>query len=92
MRLLFPFLSLLIAVPGLAKDVHVKGYYRSNGTYVQPHIRSSPDSVKWNNYGSNTNGNGYQPASQRDADGDGTPNYRDYDDDNDGLYDDYDSN
>lgn len=22
--------------------VHVKGYYRSNGTYVQPHTRSSP--------------------------------------------------
>jgi hypothetical protein len=24
------------------KTVHVKGYYRKNGTYVQPHTRSAP--------------------------------------------------
>lgn len=30
--------------------VHVNGYYRSNGTYVQPHIRSNPDGIKSNNY------------------------------------------
>jgi len=28
----------------LAEDVHVKGYYRSDGTYVQPHMRYTPDS------------------------------------------------
>jgi hypothetical protein len=32
-------------------DVHVNGYTRKDGTYVQPHYRSAPDSVKWNNYG-----------------------------------------
>jgi hypothetical protein len=25
------------------------GYYRSNGTYVEPHIKTTPDNYKWNN-------------------------------------------
>jgi hypothetical protein len=29
------------ATTGRPKTVHVKGYYRKNGTYVQPHYRSS---------------------------------------------------
>jgi hypothetical protein len=33
-----------------SSDVYVKGYYRSDGTYVQPHYRSAPDSSVWNNY------------------------------------------
>jgi len=32
-------------------DVYVHGYTKSNGTYVAPHVRSSPDAYKWNNYG-----------------------------------------
>lgn len=32
-------------------DVSVKGYYRKDGTYVQPHTRSRPDSNPTNNYG-----------------------------------------
>ena len=37
--------------------VSVKGYYRSNGTYVQPHYRSNPDGNPYNNwsYPGNTN-------------------------------------
>jgi hypothetical protein len=31
--------------------VHVNGYYRSNGTYVQPYERTAPDSSPYNNYG-----------------------------------------
>ena len=31
--------------------VQVKGYYRSNGTYVKPHVRSSPNGLKYDNYG-----------------------------------------
>lgn len=31
-------------------DVYVRGYYRSNGTYVQPYYRSKPDGIKTNNY------------------------------------------
>lgn len=29
--------------------VQVRGYTRSDGTYVQPHTRTAPDGVKWNN-------------------------------------------
>lgn len=32
--------------------VNVRGYYRSNGTYVAPHIRSNPDGNPYNNLGS----------------------------------------
>lgn len=37
--------------------VYVHGYYRSNGTYVQPHYRSNPDGNPYNNwsYPGNTN-------------------------------------
>ena len=38
-------------------DTYVRGYYKSNGTYVQPHYRSSPNSTtsdNWSTYG-NTN-------------------------------------
>ena len=31
-------------------DVYVRGYTKSNGTYVAPHRRSNPNSVKWDNY------------------------------------------
>lgn len=31
--------------------VSVRGYYRSNGTYVAPHIRSNPDGNPYNNFG-----------------------------------------
>jgi hypothetical protein len=31
-------------------QVKVKGYYKSNGTYVAPHVRSSPNSTKTDNY------------------------------------------
>jgi hypothetical protein len=31
--------------------VNVKGYYRSNGTYVAPHVRSNPNGLKSDNYG-----------------------------------------
>ena len=26
------------------------GYQKSNGTYVAPHIKTTPDNNKWNNY------------------------------------------
>lgn len=31
-------------------QVNVRGYYRSNGTYVAPHYRTSPDGNPYNNY------------------------------------------
>jgi hypothetical protein len=33
-----------------AADVSVRGYYRSNGTYVQPHYRSPPNGTVTDNY------------------------------------------
>ena len=79
------FITLLCSSLASA-DVYVGGYFRKDGTYVEPHYRSSPDGYKWNNYGS-----GSGPRFQRDNDNDGMPNYQDYDDDNDGISDDYDS-
>lgn len=35
-----------------AGKVHVKGYYRKDGTYVAPHYRSAPDGNPNNNYSS----------------------------------------
>ena len=34
----------------LAEAGHVRGYYKQNGTYVQPHFRTSPDRNPYNNY------------------------------------------
>jgi len=33
-----------------AGDVQVKGYYRKDGTYVAPHVRSSPNNTVTDNY------------------------------------------
>lgn len=74
----------------MAKDVHVKGYTRKDGTYVQPHIRSSPDAYKWNNYGPSRNPSELMAPQTWDADRDGTPNYLDRDDNNNQLLDDND--
>lgn len=75
----------------LAKDVYVKGYTRSDGTYVRPHVRSSPDSYKSNNYGPSKRDSELMNPRSRDYDKDGTPNYLDNDDDNDGKLDNNDS-
>ena len=38
-------------------DVHVDGYYRKDGTYVQPHYRSDPDGNPNNNWSTQGNVN-----------------------------------
>lgn len=44
---------LALAVAGsAAAQVSVRGYTRSDGTYVAPHIRSSPNGTTADNYGS----------------------------------------
>jgi len=56
----FGFLGiLLVPVVSLAADSYVHGYFRSNGTYVQPHYRSAPDGNVWNNYSTYPNVNPY---------------------------------
>ena len=49
---------LIIATTALA-DVYVRGYYRSDGTYVQPHYRSSPNSTTLDNWSTKGNVNPY---------------------------------
>ena len=79
-------LSFIFCFSAIARDVNVRGYTRSNGTYVAPYVRSAPDSTKTNNYGSSSS-NSYG-LYDRDSDNDGSYNQYDSDDDNDGISDD----
>lgn len=93
MKVLIIILILLLSTT-LQAQVHVKGHYRKNGTYVAPHIRSAPDSTKSNNYGRASSfpqygsKRGYADPNTRDSDRDGIANQYDDDDDNDGILDD----
>lgn len=49
----------LWATFALAADVHVRGYQRQDGTYVQEHMRSAPDSTRDNNFSTRGNTNPY---------------------------------
>lgn len=40
----------LVAGASEAKSKRVDGYFKSNGTYVAPHYRTTPDSNPYNNY------------------------------------------
>lgn len=86
------FVLSCFAVESFGKDVYVKGYTRKDGTYVRPHVRSSPNEYKLDNYGPSKSDSELLNPSTRDSDRDGTPNYLDNDDDNDGTQDDNDSN
>ena len=47
----FLFFPLVTFVEEVANaDVNLKGYYRSNGTYVQPYTRTSPNNFIYDNY------------------------------------------
>ena len=41
------------------QSVHVSGYERANGTYVQPYERTSPNSTRSDNYSTKGNVNPY---------------------------------
>jgi hypothetical protein len=49
-----------------SSSVHVRGYTRKDGTYVQPHRRSAPDGRKSNNWSTRGNVNPYtgKPGTQ----------------------------
>lgn len=40
----------LIATSAFAGDVYVRGYYKKDGTYVAPHVRSAPNNTVTDNY------------------------------------------
>jgi hypothetical protein len=66
MKRLITILAVLAVVfaTSLTADaaVRVRGYYRSNGTYVQPHYRSNPDGNFYNNWSTYPNINPYTGA------------------------------
>ena len=46
-------------VPAANADTYVNGYTTKNGTYVAPHIRSSPNGNPYDNYSTQGNVNPY---------------------------------
>jgi len=58
MKLLIIVIAMLVSTIAIA-DTYVNGYYKSNGTYVQPHYRSDPDSSVSNNWSTKGNVNPY---------------------------------
>ncbi len=59
MKKVFLLSFFLLTIFELVAQVHVRGYYRKNGTYVQPHVRSSPDGDPYNNWSYPGNVNPY---------------------------------
>lgn len=53
------FAAFLVASSSAMADHYVNGYYRSNGTYVQPHMQSDPNQYRYDNYSSQGNTNPY---------------------------------
>jgi hypothetical protein len=80
----FILAALLCLTTAALADQYVDGYMRSDGTYVQGHYRSSPDSSHNNNYSTRGNANPYsgQRGSQSPTWNDRTPesNTRSYGD------------
>lgn len=62
-NIIYVVLGLLVAVTSVA-DTYVKGYFKQNGTYVQPYYRTSPNSNPYDNYSSPGN---YNPYTGRTA-------------------------
>lgn len=54
----FGILSMCIAGAAFAQ-VGVQGHVRKDGTYVQPYVRSAPDTDRTNNYSAKGNMNPY---------------------------------
>lgn len=68
---LFFVFSFSFVSPNSADATYVRGYYRSNGTYVQPYHRTSPNSTYRDNYSYKGNYNPYTGKI-------GTKTYRSY--------------
>jgi hypothetical protein len=69
MRLLIAALAFIVLTVSAYADQYVHGYTRSNGTYVAPYMRSSPDSITSNNWSTKGNVNPYTGApGTRNAD------------------------
>ena len=56
-------LAFFSTISAFAGDTYVNGYYRSNGVYVEPYHRTTPDNTVNNNYGTAGNINPYTGIS-----------------------------
>jgi len=68
--------AVLMAVLAMA-DTYVDGYFKQDGTYVAPHVRSAPDNSYNNNYNTQGNYNPYngRQGTERPTYTDRTPEY-----------------
>lgn len=57
--LLLSTVLLLVFQSCVFADQYVNGYYRQNGTYVQPYHRTNADNSVYNNYSTKGNTNPY---------------------------------
>lgn len=81
----------LFLVTGVASADCVSGYTRANGTYVQGYCRSSPNSSRYDNYGSQSMGGSQRDEFSRSpAYNKSSPGYSFGDNDRDGLSNGYD--
>ena len=58
-KIIIVLISIFCITSFLFADVFVRGYFRSDGTYVRPHYRSNPDGNPWNNWSTIGNVNPY---------------------------------
>ena len=58
-KLIFGLFAIAALAPAVSAQVHVKGYTRSDGTYVAPHYRSSPNTTTNDNWTTQGNVNPY---------------------------------
>ena len=58
-KLIVSAIFVVLSLSPVFADTWVNGYYKSNGTYVQGHYRSSPDSYRNNNWSTSGNTNPY---------------------------------
>ena len=64
-----------MASAAMAEPVRVRGYIRSDGTYVAPHVRSAPNNSTADNWSTSPNVNPYTgQEGRREA----VPTYRPY--------------
>lgn len=63
---------ILIVSSSLYADQYVNGYTKNNGTYVQGHMKSSPNSSTYDNFSTKGNTN---PYTGEKGYKDPTPNY-----------------
>lgn len=80
MKIKYFFLLLLIfSLDVVSAQTYVRGYTKKDGTYVEPHYRSSPNGTKSDNYSTKGNYNPYtgKPGTKKDDSyyGYTSPNY-----------------